>query len=637
MKTIPLLLALACAPCAFAAEFHFAPNGSDTHPGSAQKPFATLEHARDAARAAGGKNTVVLESGTYRLTKTFELDEKDSGTLYKGKPGARITGSISIPNRDVKPVIDPAVLERLCPEVRGKVLEIDLKALGVASFGEIGPRGFGRPYLAAPVEMFVDGVVLSIAKWPNPGSPGEPIGKVIDKGSVPRQGEKPGRGGTFTYRTDRPARWMHAKDIWITGLFHYGYADDTVKIQSVDLERRTLTTVQPHLYGFSSGKSWNRWTALNLLEEIDLPGESMADKESGKFYFLPPEGADMKRAAIEVSVLDTPLVRIACAQGVVFDGVGFECSRGTGVDIAEGSANRIENGTLRNLGQVAVSITSGTRNGVSGCKIHDIGAGAIQLGGGDRKSLTPAENFVENCEMHHFNRWDRSYKAAVNIGGVGNRIAHCLIHDAPGSAILLSGNDHLVEYNEIHHVMMSGDDMGGYYSGRNPSERGNVLRFNYWHDLAQHNSTAAIYFDDSGCDGSTVYGNVFFRAGAGLGTIFIAGGSDMTVKNNLFVDCKRPVYTQAFRAKFVALFKKKLADVGFDQSPWTEHYPGFKDYFKKKKPFNNQVLNNLVTKASDARFVDGTHGNFAMKPGADTGIHGFQAIPFDKIGLEKKP
>jgi hypothetical protein len=34
--------------------------------------------------------------------------------------------------------------------------------------------------------------------------------------------------------------------------------------------------------------------------------------------------------------------------------------------------------------------------------------------------------------------------------------------------------------------------------------------------------------------------------------------------------------------------------------------------------------------------VDGANGNFALKPGADTGILGFQPIPFDQIGRRKK-
>ena len=672
-----LVILLACfSISAAAADIHIAPSGSDTNPGTAERPFATLEKAREAIREFGIQNSesriqnsVVLSAGTYRLTRTFELNEKDSGTTYRAATGAdvRLSGSLAVPNSAVKPVTDQATLDRLVPEMRGKVLEIDLKAaVGISDFGDIGPRGFRRPYIPAPLELFVDDTPLALAQWPNPGQAGEPLGKVLDKGSVTRKGEKPTRGGTFTFKTARPARWTQAKDIWITGLFENGYADNTVQVKSLDLTNHSLTTIQPHMYGFSSGHPWNRWTALNLLEEIDLPGEFAADKASGKLYFLPPstvEGAvpsrdrlvpepakDNRRTEcashiekkLEVSMLKDPMVAIEGATNVVFDGITFENSRGMGVYIERGASNRIQNCTLRNLGMVAVCIgkgikadpdyrhaftgvpvsrelgswhehiydnptfnrDAGTGHGIVNCQIYNIGEGAISLGGGDRKSLTPAGNFVENCDIHDFNRWDRTYRGAVNIDGVGNRVAHCKIHECPGSAIYLHGNDHVIEYNEVFHAMMSGDDMGAFYMGRDPTERGNVIRYNYWHDLATSHATAALYFDDSGGDSTQVYGNIFRRAGAGLGTVFLAGGSDFGVTNNIFSDCRKPLYAQGFRGGAFGLFKKRMADVGYDSPRWKERYPEFQGYLTQKKPHNNLFKPNLIVTGNDPRFAD---------------------------------
>jgi hypothetical protein len=228
-----VIVLLAMASWASAAQIHVAPNGNDANPGTADKPVASLEKARDMARAQKG-STVLLAAGTYCRVNTFELDDRDSGTIYKGQAGTRITGGVAIPDAAVKPVTDPAILDRLLPEVRGRILEIDLKALGISDFGEIGPRGFTRPYIPSPLELFVDDEPLRISQWPNPGEPGVPIGKVLDKGPVPRNGDKPTRGGIFQFATDRPGRWARAADLWITGLFNYGYADDTVKVKSID-------------------------------------------------------------------------------------------------------------------------------------------------------------------------------------------------------------------------------------------------------------------------------------------------------------------------------------------------------------------------------------------------------------------
>src|SRR6478609_11776589 len=106
------LLLLALAPLGHAAEFHVSPDGSDSNPGTAAKPFATLEKARDAARGEKG-SSIQLAAGIYRLTKTFELGSQDSGTIIRADKGAdvRLSGSIAVSNTSVKPVTDPAVLE----------------------------------------------------------------------------------------------------------------------------------------------------------------------------------------------------------------------------------------------------------------------------------------------------------------------------------------------------------------------------------------------------------------------------------------------------------------------------------------------------------------------------------------------
>ena len=197
-RSSSLLFVAILAMSAFAAaDYHVAPTGSDANPGTADQPFATLEKARDAARTVKGAK-VILAPGSYRRTKPFELDSRDSGTIYQGQPGARIVGSVAIPPARVKPVTDPAILDRLVPEVRGQVLEVDLTALGISDFGDIGPRGFRRPYIPAPLELFIDDEPLSMARWPNPGQPGIPIGKVLDKGPVTRNGESPAAAASLS-------------------------------------------------------------------------------------------------------------------------------------------------------------------------------------------------------------------------------------------------------------------------------------------------------------------------------------------------------------------------------------------------------------------------------------------------------
>ncbi|ONI86294.1 hypothetical protein ALI22I_25045 [Saccharothrix sp. ALI-22-I] len=60
-------------------EFYVSPSGDDSTAGTVERPFATLERARRAAREAGGDVVVHLRAGTHVLTEPFELTEDDSG------------------------------------------------------------------------------------------------------------------------------------------------------------------------------------------------------------------------------------------------------------------------------------------------------------------------------------------------------------------------------------------------------------------------------------------------------------------------------------------------------------------------------------------------------------------------------
>src|SRR4051812_27902796 len=70
-----------------AATVHVAPGGNDANDGSAGRPVATLERARDAVRAAaaddGQPRRVALHGGTYVLARTLELGPADSGVTWE--------------------------------------------------------------------------------------------------------------------------------------------------------------------------------------------------------------------------------------------------------------------------------------------------------------------------------------------------------------------------------------------------------------------------------------------------------------------------------------------------------------------------------------------------------------------------
>ena len=93
----------------------------------------------------------------------------------------------------------------------------------------------------------------------------------------------------------------------------------------------------------------------------------------------------------------------------------------------------------------------------------------------------------------------------------------------------------VIEYNEIYNVCMETQDCAAIYTGYSFTGRGNVIRYNYIHDIGQPDThTHGIYFDSS-YSGQTVYGNIFENTGyTGLKA---GSGRDNVIVNNIFIDC----------------------------------------------------------------------------------------------------
>lgn len=242
---------------------------------------------------------------------------------------------------------------------------------------------------------------------------------------------------------------------------------------------------------------------------------------------------------------------------------------------------------------------SGRNNGVRNCHIYNVGAGGVSLGGGNRLTLTPSHNFVTNCRISRYNRIEKSYRPAMWIDGVGNLVSKCSIFDAPSMAILFHGNDHIIELCDITNVCQEVDDQGAIYYGRDPSERGHIIRYNYFHSLSPRHRVTATYHDDGAC-GSEVYGSIYYRAGSL--PVLIGGGCDHHYYNNLFIESPVAIHIdnrlQNWAANMIAkggIFEERLNVVNFTQPPFSTAYPEFVNYWNEdpSMPKRNLIERNL--------------------------------------------
>ena len=179
----------ACQCVSYGAVLYVSPTGSATADGSAANPLS-LDGARQVVRTriqaglpAGGI-AILLLTGDYERTASFALAAADSGTaaapvVYRAAPGAsvRILGGRSLdPASFVTVPSTSAVYSRLDTSVRGQVMQIDLKALGITDYGTLQRRGFCNSGNKAAMELAFDGVAQQLARWPDPTDNEVPTG-----------------------------------------------------------------------------------------------------------------------------------------------------------------------------------------------------------------------------------------------------------------------------------------------------------------------------------------------------------------------------------------------------------------------------------------------------------------------------
>lgn len=619
---------------------YVSPQGLDSRVGSASAPVRTLARALEISRSrskeAGVPCRISLAPGDYPVENTLELGSIDDGLTIDGGGLARILGGKRI-TTGWQIVTDSKVIARLNPNARGKVMFVNLRQAGLTP-GELRLRGFHDASPSSALELFMNGQPMQIARWPNAGQWATTVAKV---------GEK-----SFSYEGDRPKSWKTPNDPWIFGYLHYDWCDTYDRAILVDPSARTVELSREPEYGIEAKR---RFYFFNILEELDTPGEYFVDRPTDTLYFWPPSppaNADMLASEVE-----GPIFHLKDAPHVLLKGLCLEAGRQGAILIEGGNDDRVESCLIRNFGTYGVAIHNGKNSGVAHCDLTGLGTRGIELIGGDRKTLTSGGLYAEDNHIWAYSRWPRTYQPGIAIEGVGVRVAHNLIEDAPHNAILLSGNDHRVEYNDIRRVCLETGDSGAVYMGRNLTMRGNQIRYNRFRDIVPtvttegaYTNVMSVYLDDQWC-GTTIFGNVFEGKGTG---IQIGGGRDNVVENNLFVDKDLALILDQ-RGKNWAKdkeegFRQEARELHVDKPPYSSRYPRLASFFGEDvmTATGNAFVRNLVAGKRPFDFQDGLspasleyHDNVLI-PNATLAQAlakvpvGFKAIPLSKIGLTTK-
>lgn len=484
---------------------------------------------------------------------------------------------------------------------------------------------------------------------------------------------------SFTMASDRLGRWSAAPDPWVYGCFAKDWADDHLAITAMDSGKRQITlAAKPYLSDQGAIQDGQPWYAENLLEEITQPGEWYLDRAKGLLYLWPTAG--FSSAEVVVSVLDGALFNLNGATGVQLRELSLESTRTNLVAISNGSGNTLQQLWLRNAGTNAVKISGGIRHRVTRCHVVDPGEGGVMVSGGDRKALTRGDHVVEDSEFEGFGRFARMYHQAISLDGVGLMARHNLIHDGPHEAIQFTGNDNLVELNEIRNVCQTTSDAGVIYTGRDWGARGNVVKNNFVHDIRSifvGYGVHGIYLDDA-VSGIEVNGNVVYKVSGHA--IQHGGGRDNVMVNNLLVrngdalspDTRAQGWWKEGRKGWPqGSLLTALQAFNYQANPWASRYPacaaipndwatvtanegnpwlypqgcvfsrnlGFanKSWITDTKPLAWYQEQKDNVSDQDPLFVDEANLDLTLKSGSPAlAIPGFKPIPFKSIGLRSE-
>lgn len=505
--------------------------------GSRQHPYRTIRAAlmkvRDLRKQGGlseGAVVVALLDSVMQVDEPIVLSNDDSGTernplvIRAAVPGmrSRLEGGVVLSRW--KKEADSAVLDKLPESSRGKVLVCSLPENGVphidelvfGGFSSARARGSHARFGTMPVpELFFDGVAQVMARWPNEGDT-----------DIPLEG----------FTDDRPLRWTDESDLWLHGYWYWQWADAYEKVDRISREDRTIHIAPPvNRYGFRDSK----WHAVNALAELDVPGEWHLDTGTQAIHYLPPDGFDPSRCVLSVY---GPLVQATDCDNLALERIDLKYVRGDGMIFEECDDLTLADCRIRAASGTGLRIRGGLNHLIHTVDISYMGRGGIDILAGDWISLVQSGDIIENCRISVLSRIDRTYTPALLLDGMGYKVRYCLFRNIPSSAIRCEASESIIELNEFTNCVSESDDQGAIDVWGNPLYRGNVFRWNYFHDiLGRHGMVAGIRLDDA-ISGFMIAENVFIRSSGGVfGGVQIHGGKDSYVEGNIFADCNTMV------------------------------------------------------------------------------------------------
>lgn len=507
-----------------------------------------------------------LEGKTFRLKKPISLNwgthfESVVPLVISGVGNATVlSGAVQLRHWSHLEN-DSAYMERISPEIAPNLRLADVSNIGLSLENPVSPYGFGLPIRPVPALLFQGDLSLPLAAWPNSGFSYIALAPDLS----------PTDKSTFRLGERMGLEWIYETDLMAHGYWYYDWAAQSLPVV-VRPDGSFVTDPITPAFGIKPGQ---RIRIENSLRELDAPGEWFLDRTHGKIIAWLHDDIGEVDLAVSESIFS-----IQHSRNVIIRDLSMEKTRGDAVRVSHCSNVVLENVSVRHTGNRAVVVKSGKRCGVRGALIEHNGDGGVLLEGGDRKNLVPGENFVETSTIRDFSRRSRTYRFAIELLGVGQRIAENSISEGPHSAIFFDGNDHKILNNEIHNVVKESSDAGAIYVGRDFTSQGTIIEGNFLHHinaLDNRREVKGVYLDDQ-ASGIIIRNNIFSHVQQ---PIFIGGGRDNSITNNIFfnsapgitLDSRGTRWQKSATLDKSGTLQRKLDSVPIKGNLWRSRYP----------------------------------------------------------------
>ncbi len=491
-----IFVALCFAHATNAADFHVAPKGDDTNTGTKDKPFATLEAARDAARKAGaGPHRIVVMPGDYFVAKPLELDARDNELTLEASEAGKVT-----------------------------------------LYGGTLVTGWQR-----------DGEKFWAADLPDVKNGSWDFRALVVNGRMPDRARLP-ETGTFLHKSVFDVRWLSsvgggwekkptkeelttmlydAKDIPATlepknaevRVYHM-WDESLCGVVRNDTEQHMLTFSKPCISP-PGAFGVKKYVIFNTREGMTQPGQWYLDRAAGRIVYWPLPGEDMTKAKVVAPRLER-IIRIAgnakqsvekiTVRGLSMQGTTTPLkSGGFGASAFDAAASMdrarqcvFEKLEVCNVGGQGIVARQVTDCKITDSHIHHIGACGVKGEGSD--------TLIARNHIHHVGVY---YPSAVALsvstrdwdkGTKGFHVYRNEVHDAPYSGIIGGGGGHIFEENLIYRVMRELQDGAAIYGSMSRC----ILRGNMVRDVVKMGEGYGIssYYLDEGAQDSIIERNV---------------------------------------------------------------------------------------------------------------------------------